>query len=105
MRNALDYVENSQKGAEECMNSPFFQAEFEGLRQYRECVNGFDVYGPDTLLDLLACWPAKQSMRFGTPSHAYKSLICIGDCTGISRPGTALITVRGTLAISTLQKM
>ena len=85
--------------------SPYFQAEFEGLRQYLNCSNAFDSNVGDTVLELLACRSTKRSMCFGAPSHAYRILTRLEDCTGISRPENALVSVRGTLAMSILRKM
>jgi len=59
----------------------------------------------NTILELLACLPLKQSMHFGTPSHAFKSLSDIANCTGISGTDIALAPVRGSLALCILQKM
>lgn len=67
-----------------------------------------NVLGPNrsnTVLELLACWPLKLSMQFGTPSQAFKHLSDIVNCTGIIRTDTALAPIRGSLALCTLQKM
>lgn len=105
MQNAFDDIEKAERVADHTWRPPYFRAEFEGLRQYRDIMEAFNSKRPDTMLELLACRPAKKSMTFGSPSHAYRLLTRLEDSTGIARPKNALFPARGTLALSALQKM
>lgn len=105
MEIALKDMEEMQANFEDSFQLPYFQAEFEGLRQHKTCVNADMALREDAVLDLLACWPTVRAMNAETKTNAYRSLASVTDCTGIERHANALSTIRGNLGISILRKM
>ena len=105
MEIALDGMEGHQATSEDSLNTPYFQAEFEALRQYKSCANARIMTREDVVLDLLACWPTVRATNTETGTDAYRSLISVAHCTGIGQPASALSAIRGHLGVSILHKM
>ena len=98
-------MEETQATFKDSPQLPYFQAEFESLRQHKTCINVDMTLREDAVLDLLACWPTVRAMDAETKTNAYRSLASVADCTGIEQRANALSTIRGNLGISILRKM
>lgn len=98
-------MEKHQTVDKDSLYVPYFQSEFEVMRQYRRCAHANSVSQEDNLLELLACWPTRLAKSYERTSKAYRALSSFSECTGIIKDEAKMSGPRGTLALSILRKM